>query len=165
MPLPLIVPILVGILAVSAGAALLFWHKVLDWAHNSLVPRLSQWNPKLGELAKEALIALDKVATPMQHAVKRAWTRLRQILLRQIVHLQRESANSWITTVTSWLIPLLEHGSKEVIKQETVYRVPYEQLPQDVREAYIRQNKTGTTLDIVDLREEEMKAITYAATN
>ncbi len=158
-------PITVGIIiavigAIGAAAALIFWYKILGWAENSLFPWINKNIPSIEDQVRLAFATLDKVATPVRLAVKEAWFKLRKYLLKQTVVLQRKSSSEWVVRVTSWMVKRLESGETVPVKRETEETKSWEEVPADVREEYLRQQKTQYELNVTETRDRELMDMT-----
>lgn len=157
MNIGVIVAIIASILTVSTGIALTFWHKILDWAETSLFPWLERKYPLILDTVKNAFVALDKLTAPTRLAIKKSWEKLREYLLKQIVHLEKNAPNQWIKRVTSWLIQILENGQEVPVKIETEEFLTHDELPDDVREAWIRRQEKTADFNTTELRDQELK--------
>lgn len=98
-----------GIILVAA-IALAFWHAILGWAERSLFPWVERNLPSLATQVRSAFAAVDKVAAAIRRQVKEAWDRLREVLLKQVIHFQRRSSSEWVRKATAWVIRHLESG-------------------------------------------------------
>lgn len=158
-------PITVGLIiavigAIAAAVALIFWHKILGWAENSLFPWLKKNIPSIEDQIRWAFAKVDNVATPIRLAVKEAWSKLRKYLLKQTIVLKRQSSSKWIVRVTSWMVKRLESGETVPVKQETEETKSWDELPEDVREAFLRQEKENAELNVTDTRDRELQEMT-----
>jgi hypothetical protein len=129
----IIVALITAIITVTTGVALLFWHRLLDWAMSSLLPWCDDNLPTLAPIVRGAFAVLDKAGVPTRRAVKQSWQKVREYLLKQVVQLERQSSGTWIQ------------------------RVDYFDLPEEVREEYIRKERKSTEFDITKMRDEELK--------
>ncbi|NEP05925.1 MAG: hypothetical protein F6K34_14490, partial [Okeania sp. SIO4D6] len=77
-------------------------------------------------------------------------------LLKQVIKLERKSSGEWIKQVTSWTIKILESGKKVPIKTEIEEVVDWEDLPQDVREEWLKQEKSKAEIDVTEYRDREI---------
>ena len=144
----------VATLAFAALVAL--WHKVLGWATSTLFPWIEKNLPSLIETAREAFSQFDKyVANPIRRGIKIAWHKLRQQLLKMATHLEKISSSKWVSRTTSWVIKTLE--SKQVVKIEKEVEVGWDDLPSDVKEAYIKNNKNSAEFNVTEIRDKEIE--------
>jgi hypothetical protein len=155
----IIVALITAIITVTTGVALLFWHRLLDWAMSSLLPWCDDNLPTLAPIVRGAFAVLDKAGVPTRRAVKQSWQKVREYLLKQVVQLERQSSGTWIQRVTSWLVNVLDSGepTREVKKRVVEEDVDYFDLPEEVREEYIRKERKSTEFDITKMRDEELK--------
>jgi len=59
----------------------------------------------------------------------------------------------------SWVVVKLESGAPEIKKIEHEETVPWESLPQDVREAYLRNNITNKDVNVTETRDRELEMV------
>lgn len=154
----IVIIIITTLLPISVGAALIFWNRVLQWAFDSLFPWVDVNIPNLASIVREAFAILDNIGAPTRRSVKQSWEKVRQYLLKQTLQFQKQSSDTWVRRVTSWLIPFL-HSSDSFPKVnqriETV-DVDFYDLPDDVRQAFIRREEKMTELDTTKTRDEEL---------
>ena len=156
MPIPLFIWVITGALGVSATFALIFWDQILGWAQDSLFPWIENNIPLIEDVVKEAFIAVDEVASSIRKTARKAWKKLREFLLKQVVKLERKSSNKWIRRVTSWVIKVLESGEKVPVKVETEGKVNWDELPEDVRKEFLSKGKSESEIDVTKNRDDEM---------
>ncbi|HKI03286.1 MAG TPA: hypothetical protein VKK31_15010 [Thermoanaerobaculia bacterium] len=154
-------PVLAALAVMLAvgSVAIWFWHNLLGWAYDSLIPWLETWNSELASLAKNALVKLDQVAVGVKRAVKQAWDRLRETLAKQIIEF-RKGATGWEVVIISWLLVWLESGERQALKRETVQRIKWEEVPDDVRASHLR-GAAKPSADMIKLRETELLEAAY----
>jgi len=144
-------------IGISFVVAVALWHKILDWAEESLFPWLKKHFPSILPSVKEAFWFIDdKVMTPIRDAVKKAWKKLRDRLLKMVTKIHRKTSWEWVRTTTSWIIVKLT-PKPEVTKVTTESSVNWDELPSDVREEFLRKGKTDYDLNVTELRDKEMK--------
>jgi hypothetical protein len=134
---------------------LIFWHKILDWAEASLFPWVERQFPLLLDTVKNAFVFLDKFTSPTRLAIKKSWEKLREYLLKQVIQIEKDSSNQWVKKVTSWVAQILDNGQIAPVRVETEEYIPYEELPQDVREAWIRRQERIAEFNVTELRDQE----------
>ncbi|MBF2090584.1 MAG: hypothetical protein IGR80_09155 [Synechococcales cyanobacterium K44_A2020_017] len=144
-----------GALAFSAIAT--FWVKILDWAKDSLFPWIEKNLPTLIDLVQDAFTWVDaKVMVPTRQIVKRAWSSLRKHLLKMAVYFERQSPSEWIRRMTSWAIEVLNSAEPKVKKIEVVEEVNWDDLPQEVRKSWMKNNESSHELDITEVRDQQI---------
>ncbi|MBD2515072.1 hypothetical protein H6G93_08625 [Nostoc sp. FACHB-973] len=158
-------PITVGIIiaaigAIGAAAALIFWRKILAWAEDSLFPWINKNIPSIEDQVRLAFAMVDKVATPIRLAVKEAWSELRKYLLKQTIELERESSSKWTKRVTSWVVKRLESGEVAPVKVVTEEVVSPDELPPEVREAWLRHKQNKAEFNVTETRDKEVMEMT-----
>lgn len=159
MPEPFTMFLLAVLSVTIIGVAVAFWGQILTWAEESLFPWLKTNIPPLEKYAREAFTVLDNQVTAIKKAVKQAWEHLRKYLLHQTIRLERLSHTEWLKRVTSWIIVKLESGAPVTKKVEREEVVPWEFLPQDVREAYLRNNITSKDVNVTETRDRELETV------
>lgn len=157
MNVGVVIALIASILTVGTGVALTFWHKILDWAETSLFPFLEQRYPVILDSVKNAFVTVDKITAPTRLAIQKSWEKLREYLLKQVIHLEKTAPNQWIKRVTSWLIQILENGQEVPLKVETEEFLTQDELPDDVREAWIRRQEETVDFNITELRDQEFR--------
>ncbi len=154
----IIVALITAIITVTAGIALLLWHRLLDWAMSSLLPWFDDNLPILAPIVRGAFAVLDQAGVPTRRAVKQSWQKVREYLLKQVVQIERQSSDTWTQRATSWLVNVLDSGEstpkfKKIVMEEDV---DYYDAPDEVREAFIRKEQKTTEFDIIELRDQEI---------
>ena len=147
----------VGIATLAVAALIALWHKILDWATETLFPWIKSNLPDFIDIATEAFSQLDDIISPIRRGIKIAWQRLRQRLLKMATHLERKSSSVWVSRTTSWVIKALE--TKQVVKVETEVDISWDDLPADIREDYIRMNKKSADINVTDTRDQELDMV------
>lgn len=150
------ISVILGILAITAGTAIIFWQEILGWAEESLFPWIKSNFPFMEDQVRLAFSEVDKIATPIRLAVKEAWAKLREFLLKETVELERKSSSEWIKRVTSWVVKVLESGRKTPAKVVTEEIVNWDHVPQDVREAFLRLEQDETEFNVTEMRDREL---------
>ena len=154
-PITITLAIIFGIAAALAVVAL--WHKILDWAKESLFPWLEKHFPSISQDVRDAFSKIDKyVMVPIRNAVKKAWEKLRSILLKMVTWIHRKTSWAWVRTTTSWIIEKLtpKPQVKKVIAEE---EVNWDELPPDLREEVLRKGKTEYEVNVTELRDKEIQ--------
>lgn len=148
-------------LGLAAAVTVTFWHQILDWGQKSLFPWFDKHLPTVSPYLKEAFSRVDKVATHVRRIVKEAWDKVSQYLLKQVVELSRQTtSNTWIQQVTSWVIEASGYNNEPIVKQITTEaKVDLDDLPPDVREAYIKRQESSFKKDVTEIRKQELKLV------
>ena len=147
-----------SVLAVSAVIAL--WYRILDWAKESFLPWLrDNFAPNVASAMEDAFIWFDaNVAVPVRRAIKTAWRKLRPHLLKMAVHFEQQSRGKWMKRMTSWVVKVL--GEPKVVVVKTEEEVNWDDLPPEVKEVWMKNNQTSHELDITDVRDKQIDAMT-----
>ncbi|MBE9145429.1 hypothetical protein [Planktothrix mougeotii] len=156
----IVIAIITALLTISAGAAFILWNRVLQWALDSLFPWVEVNIPTLAPIVREAFAILDNIGTPTRRTVKQSWEKVRQYLLKQVLQFERQSSDTWVRRVTSWLVPVLKSNepvrkAKKVTTEEDVDCYD-ESMPPEVRQAFIRREEKMTEFDITKMQDEEL---------
>ncbi|BAZ20342.1 hypothetical protein NIES4073_12180 [Kalymmatonema gypsitolerans NIES-4073] len=148
-------------LALAATATVVFWHQILEWGESNIFPWFERHLPTIAPYVRKAFSRVDNVAAPLRRAIKEAWDRVSQYLLKQVVELNRKTtSNTWVQQVTSWVIDVSGYNNKPVVKQITTEtEVPYDNLPEDVRKAFLRRQQTSFSQDVTEIRKQEMALV------
>ena len=159
VPIPLLlIAIGLGLTAVTAGVVLM-WTRVLRWARQVLEPWLEEHLPVAVPWVRNAFAVIDKAASPMLRLAKASWANLRRHLLHQVAVFAEETNLLWVMRITTWLREELTptQADTPVTKIETVQSVPFEELPDEVRAAWIRDRKAEQSVDITALQDHELQ--------
>jgi hypothetical protein len=100
-PLPVLLAEQLG--ARLAGLVNCFWPQIMASAREHLVPWVDRNAPELATPARLAFLDLGVVADDLQHAVRGAWWRLRDLLVGQSAQLVVSGNGDWAVRVTSRL--------------------------------------------------------------
>ena len=153
--MPLAIVVLAAMLAIGAAAAVAMWSKILTWSKDHLRAWLQARYPALVPYLDDALVELDKVSVAMRRTAKQAWREIRAKLLKQVTRLERVSKDEWLVTVTSWLREVVPDAADQVVQRVTEERVPWDDLPDDVRVAYLRKNDAMREVNVTRLRDQQ----------
>lgn len=149
-----------ALVVVAVTSLIALWHKIIDWAQSSLFPWIERNLPSLLSIAKEAFAWIDdKVAVPIRRGIKKAWEVLRKNLLKTIIRLKRLNASKWETRVTSFVVELLTPQAPIVKKVETVEEVDWDDLPDDVRSAWMKSEQDSRDIDVTAIREQQIETL------
>ncbi len=162
MPVPTFIWAIAGILGGGVALALIFWNQILEWAQDNLFPWIQNNIPSIESQVREAFSALDNVATSTRYLIRKAWKKLREYLLKQVVKLERQSSGKWKMQVTSWVIKnLLE--PKKVLEVVTEKDVDWEELPPDVRAEWLKLEKSKAEIDVTEYRDKQIDEMDMSA--
>jgi len=150
----------IGLVGAAVVVLIAFWHKVIDWAQKSLFPWIERNLPSILSIAKEALKWVDdKVAVPIRRVVKKAWEALRKYLLKTVIRLERRNASKWERRITSFVVEILTPQTPSIKKVETVEEVDWDDLPDDVRSAWIRSEQQSRDIDVTAIRDQQIETL------
>ena len=151
---------IIAVVALIAGIAS-YWDQVRSWVEMNVIPFVHIHFPQIEEIAREAFTSLDNVVVNLRNAVRQAWARLREVLLKVVVELERVSTANWIRRVKSWMIKNATEGKATV--RETEETMNWDELPPDVREAFMKKNITHTRDDYTAVRDAEILSLGYTS--
>jgi hypothetical protein len=156
MPIPIIIYVALVGLGVGATAAIALWTKMLNWADSSLFPWVKDHLPQLSGIVRTAFALIDKAAVATARAVRNAWNQLRGSLLKMFIEIEGSyGTNRFTRTIVSWM----QVAPQQVVKVETTAsNIPWEELPDEVREQMLRRGEKYE-LDFTEKREEELEHI------
>ncbi len=147
--------------AIGLGlATVTFWHQILEWSEQSLFPWFNKYLPTVAPYVRIAFSRLDDAVVTFRRTIKKAWNLVSEYLLKQIVEFNRQTSNTWMKKVTSWVINNSDFfGEKNVEQVTTREQVHWDDLPQDVRQAALKRQRSSFTIDVTDTRDEEMALV------
>ncbi|NET29537.1 hypothetical protein [Okeania sp. SIO1I7] len=162
MPIPTFIWAIAGILGGGVALALIFWNQILEWAQYNLFPWIQNNIPSIESQVREAFSAVDNVATSTRYLIRKAWKKLREYLLKQVVKLERQSSGKWKMQVTSWVIKNLLEPEKvsEVVTEKDV---DWEDLPPDVRAEWLKLEKSKAEIDVTEYRDQQIDEMDMSA--
>ncbi|MUG92024.1 hypothetical protein F7734_05935 [Scytonema sp. UIC 10036] len=144
-------------LALAATATVVFWHRILEWGEKNVFPWFERHLPTIAPYVRKAFSRIDNVVTSVRRTVKEAWNKVSQYLLKQVVELNRQTSNTWVQQVTSWVIENSGYNNKPPVKEiRTEQEVSWDDLPEDVRKTFLRQQQSSFQKDVTEIRKQEM---------
>jgi hypothetical protein len=150
MALPLLI---FGIALITGSALVYFWTQILSFVRSHIMPWVHENFPEFAEKAELAFEAIDKKVVQVKRAIKEAWRQLRRKLLKVLMSYE-QNTSGWVRNIISWCIKKLEDKEK-IIKRTEVVEVNYEDLPDDVRAAWLR-GEAQTEQDVTAARDEQL---------
>jgi len=118
-----------------------FWAQMVDWANRVLATWLAdQFGPELRDAFLLALAGADRSVIMVQRAVKLIETRLvsARLLFRQMSGGQTEKV----------VEADLKQENGEVVTMHSAEMVPWHELPDDVREKFIRRQTASVEMEL-----------------
>lgn len=141
------------------ATALVLWEQILEWARDSVLPWFREHLPMLEGVVSDAFVKLDSKMSHLRRSIKLSWEKIRGYLLKQVVELNQNSSKKWIRRITAWLMPVLKGSNSHVTKIVSEQELPWDELPPDVREAVLRQQKRSFNNDVTAERDQELAQI------
>jgi hypothetical protein len=148
--------VLSALLSISSAASIALWPRILTWVDDHLRPFLQRHHPELVGLLARALIPLDGVAVEARRAAREAWRQIRSRLLKHLMTIERNIDGRWTVKTVSWLRQRTEQGTPRTVEVRTERTVPFEELPADVRAAYLRGEAHRREIDVTRTRDREL---------
>lgn len=151
-----------GAAATAIQAVLSFWKIIVGWAQESLASWISNnLSFQFKDLVTEALVILDKVASPANKAAKIAWKTLRKFLTKSIITFEKKvlpnNKFQWYRKWSSSIINIVNPQEPKIEREVTITPVHFEDLPDDVRALLIRSGDSQHELNFLDIRDREME--------
>ncbi|NES06838.1 MAG: hypothetical protein F6K22_30900 [Okeania sp. SIO2F4] len=158
MPEPFLIGIAValGLGVVAVAVVGIFWEQIIMWAEDSLFPWIKTNIPWIESEVREAFSAVDNVVVTIRNLIRKAWKKLREYLLNQVITFERQSSGEWEKKITSWIIKVLESGEKVPVKIVTEEVVPWDIVPSDVRAEFLRLDKSKAEIDVTEYRDRQI---------
>ncbi|NEP41988.1 MAG: hypothetical protein F6K35_23290, partial [Okeania sp. SIO2H7] len=90
MPEPFLIGIAIalGLGALGATLVIIFWKQILKWAEESLFPWIKTNIPSIENQVRKAFSAVDNVVVTTRNIIRKAWKKLREYLLKQVIKLE-----------------------------------------------------------------------------
>ena len=147
-----------GVAEAAIQEVLSFWKIIVGWAQESLASWIiNNLSSQFKNLITEGLVILDKVGAPAKKASKLAWNTLRTFLTKSIITFEKEvlpnNKFQWYRKWSSRIINIVEPKKPQIIDKVTITPVPFEDLPDDVRELLIRTGDSQHELNFLEIRD------------
>lgn len=147
---------IIALIGVTIAGAVALWHKILGWAEEALFPWVEENYPGLSSFVRQAFAVLDESIAPLRAAIKRAWKRVREVLVDMMVEFSRSSESAWVRRIVTWVVKVLPSGEKKPAKVVVEEEVDWDELPAEVRAGFLRHKKSKAKLDITEGRDVEL---------
>lgn len=156
-----------GVAETAIQVVLGFWKIIVSWAQESLLPWIKEnLRSEFHGLIKDALVVIDRVKSPLTQLVKRAWTTLRKFLAKSIITFEGKANNGKMQWIKHWTTEIYNvvnpaEPKKKVI--ETEEEISFEDLPKELREAWIKNQELTKSIDFIAVRDREMEELEMVA--
>jgi hypothetical protein len=128
--------------AIAVTLSVAFWQRILAWANQVL----AEWLGRLfGEDVREAFLLLLAAADRLQVAVQRALALLRDRLVRARVLFRRVNEGRLHEKVVQ---AEFRQADGQLVQLETAEVVPWHELPDEVREKFIRRQSAQVEIEL-----------------
>jgi hypothetical protein len=153
-------PITLSIILASLafGVAVTFWDNVRTWVEDHLLPLIHNRFPEYEQLAREAYAKLDGVAVKIRNLARRAWKKLKEIILKQVVILERNTSSSWVRKIRTWLVKSLDQPNTATVT-ETTEDIAWEDMPDDIRAEITRRGLHRVEENYRERRDQEFEML------
>lgn len=128
--------------AIAVTLSVAFWQRILQWANQVL----AEWIGRLfGEDVREAFLLLLAAADRLQVAAQRALKLLRERLVRARILFRRVSEGRLHEKVVQ---AEFRQADGQLVQLETAEVVPWHELPDEVREKFIRRQSAQVEIEL-----------------
>ncbi len=159
MAIPVFVTVLAGILGVGTVLVIAFWPQIIMWARDSLLPWVKRNLPEFAGYVEKAFLRLDDAITSVRRAIKAAWEKVRQWLLKETLEIRQKSSSTFVRKVTSWIVKQVE-GKPKFLKVNSEEELSWDELPDEVREEFLRRGKMKP-IDVTEIRDRELSELVH----
>jgi hypothetical protein len=128
--------------AIAVTLSVAFWQRILQWANQVL----AEWLGRLfGADVREAFLLLLAAADRLQVAAQRALALLRDRLVRARVLFRRVNEGRLHEKVVQ---AEFRQADGQLVQLETAEVVPWHELPDEVREKFIRRQSAQVEIEL-----------------
>ncbi|MCC7420850.1 MAG: hypothetical protein IT428_11240 [Planctomycetaceae bacterium] len=141
-------PFTVAVVGTILGMVLgsIFWPYLVDWCSKSAIPFIRRClGNSVGDAFAKLLVWVDKPACASRRAIVGAWKMVTGSVLKMKSTYSKTSATSYLEKRQVHLLDR-ESGKQRVRTEE--YEVPWEQVPERVRDEMVRQGKDTAEVDV-----------------
>lgn len=130
------------VIAGMAALTMVFWQQIVTWANQTL----ADWLGTLfGEEVREAFLMLVAGADKLMVLAQRAMTQVRDRLVRaRLIFRQLEGGQKHEKVLKAEV----RKDSGEIVQMEAAEVVPWHELPDEVREKFIRRQSATVELEL-----------------
>ena len=155
---------LTSVYGVAVQVFSIVWNLIVGWFKDSLSPWIKEnLSPLLNDATKDALVAIDSFASPLSRLVKKAWNELRKFLAKSIITFEKKVFDGKIQWVRCWsmeMFNIVEPAKPRIVVTKTVELIPFDQVPQELRESYLRSGSgESEPVDFLKARDNEMAMV------
>ncbi len=127
---------------VAVALSVAFWQQIVNWANRTLADWLGQL---FGEDVREAFVLLLAAADRLNVAAQRALTLLQQRLVRARIIFRRVNEGRLHEKVVQ---AAFQQADGQLIQMEAAEVVPWHELPDEVREKFIRRQSAEVEIEL-----------------
>ncbi|MCS6871885.1 MAG: hypothetical protein RML95_12895 [Anaerolineae bacterium] len=128
--------------AVAVTLSVAFWQQIVNWANRTL----AEWLGKLfGDDVREAFVLLLAAADRLSVAVRRALNAVQERLLHAQIIFRRLNEGRLHEKV---LRAEFQREDGQVVQMEAAEVVPWHELPDEVREKFIRRQSAEVQIEL-----------------
>ncbi|MCE7948713.1 MAG: hypothetical protein DYG88_14920 [Chloroflexi bacterium CFX4] len=127
---------------VAVALSVAFWQQIVNWANRTLADWLGQL---FGEDVREAFVLLLAAADRLNVAAQRALTLLQQRLVRARIIFRQVNEGRLHEKVVQ---AEFQQADGQFIQMEAAEVVPWHELPDDVREKFIRRQSAEVEIEL-----------------
>ncbi|MFB9180893.1 hypothetical protein ACFFX1_22330 [Dactylosporangium sucinum] len=133
------------------GVVVAYWPRIMQWSVDSLLPWVDEHLPAFAEDVRLAFQSLDNAIVDIRRAIRSAWRRVRDFLLRETADFIRLFNGRWAVQITSYLRNQAMNG-KPIVKIVSQEEIDWDDLPEDVRAQVMRDELAP--VDVTKIRDE-----------
>ena len=126
----------------AAGLTIAFWQKIVTWANQSLAAWLSEL---FGDDLRDAFLLILAAADRSVVLVQRAMTMVQARLVQARILFRELSGGRQHQKIVK---AELRRDNGQIIEMEAAEVVPWHELPDEVREKFIRRQSTSVEMEL-----------------
>jgi hypothetical protein len=147
-------PLTAGVLIVLGALAIVaFWPWICNFLSVVAIPFLEQHlGHRVGDSLRNLLAFLDKIAAPANRALKEAWATFKYRVLSADTVFQKNGSTTAMATTTLHV----RTDGDQVVRQTSEQTVPWEDLPEAIRDKLLKKPGAKASLDVQQAVEQRM---------
>jgi hypothetical protein len=134
--------IMIAAAGVAVGLAIAFWQRIITWANQRLALWLGDW---FGDEVRDAFLLILAGVDRSVVIARRAMVLVQDRLVRaRILFRQIEGSHEYEKVVKAEM----HQADDQVIEMEAAEVIPWHELPDEVREKFIRRQSSSVELEL-----------------
>lgn len=144
--------VFIWVVVLATTAVATFWNSIREWATTTLADAIGRiLGDKFREAFLDLVVAVDEVVTRLRRAVRSVAEVLKQALLRAAVTILKRSRNEYVQHLCAYVQRALGGEKPRVFKVVHEEELAFEELPDDVRAAFIRGQQQVDATNVLQL--------------